>query len=72
LEAERQATARKRDDVRTIWKYELKVTDVQHVEMPAEWIPTLWALVDPDAPMVRRLIAVVVTGNPVFDGGEVT
>lgn len=29
--------------------------------------PTLWALVDPNAPYVDRLIAVVGTGNPAPD-----
>lgn len=58
----------------TIWKYELDVTDVQRVKMPegamllhvGAQVHTLcmWALVDPLAAVVNRLIAVVGTGNP--------
>lgn len=71
---------------RTIWKYELKETDVQRVGMPAgaellhvasqrvekhgpdqygSWDALcMWALLDPDAPTVERLVAIVGTGNP--------
>lgn len=68
-------------DRRTIWKFELRVTDTQKISMPegAEILhvtgqninnhldvvrPMLWARVDPDAPMAKRLIAVCGTGNP--------
>lgn len=60
----------------TIWKYPLRLTDVQSIEMPlgAEIIAVaeqygalcLWAWVndDPDAKQVKRQIAIVGTGNP--------
>lgn len=72
--------------MRTIWKYELRLVDVQRIAMPQgaellvaagqhveQWsevsarngtFPMLWALVDPDAIKVDRLIAVVGTGSP--------
>lgn len=77
---------------RTIWKYELRVTDVQRVPMPIGAklltareqhvsarsevmareadVPMLWALVDPDAIKVDRLIAIVGTGNPAPDEND--
>lgn len=65
----------------TIWKFELDVTDVQRVRMPAgarlltaqgqpvmhQTLPMLWALVDPSQPTVERLIALVGTGHPAPD-----
>lgn len=62
----------------TIWKFELELTDVQHVKMPAgarilsvdrqtfgsRAALMLWALVDPSVPAVNRKIGIVGTGNP--------
>lgn len=59
---------------KTIWKYELSVTDEQSVMMPAgakflsvdrqgDWL-CLWALVDPNKGKVRRGLGIVGTGNP--------
>lgn len=48
----------------------------QHVEehgpgfARAGMLPMLWALVDPAAPMVERLIALVGTGHPCPDEGD--
>lgn len=60
---------------KTIWKYELKTTDVQQVYMPigAEILtvqtqlerPCLWALVDPQAEKETRGIMIYGTGHPV-------
>ena len=58
----------------TIWKYQLKRTDIQHIGMPSGAMVlhvgiqdseiTLWAAVDPVRPTVRRPFAVVGTGHP--------
>lgn len=60
--------------VATIWKFPLQTQDVQRVPMPAgakvlfvamqDEVITLWAHVDPTAPLIDRLLAVVGTGNP--------
>lgn len=69
--------------MKTVWKFTLDVTDEQTVEMPqgAEILlggnqrPVnitsleVWALVDPDAPLVRRKFAIHGTGHPVTEGG---
>lgn len=71
--------------MRTIWKYDLAVTDVQKVSMPAGAIllhvglqrenqgydrtVTLWASVNSLAPKVERMFAVVGTGNPAPEPG---
>lgn len=62
---------------KTIWKYRLKVTDEQLLEMPigAEILtvqvqdgePCLWALVDPDAVRENRKIYIFGTGNPLLN-----
>lgn len=59
----------------SIWKFPLTVTDYQTLTMPegAEILSVqdqdgalcLWALVDPQAPMVERLIEVFGTGHPI-------
>ena len=59
----------------TIWKFPLEVTDEQVVEMPAGaqrlCVQTqgerlcLWALVDPDAPLMSRRFAVRGTGHSI-------
>jgi hypothetical protein len=65
-------------DMRTIWKFNIQVTDEQDVKMPrgAELLsvgeqdrltPTtlqLWALVDPDAEPRPRRIVIEGTGHP--------
>ena len=58
----------------TIWKFPLCVTDAQTVEMPEranllhadmqDGALTVWALVDPTTPKVRRVIYVRGTGQP--------
>ena len=60
-----------------IWKFNLKITDRQTVEMPfganilsvQEQSGTLhlWAIVNPYAEQERRLIEIVGTGNPMAD-----
>lgn len=60
---------------KTIWKYQLNITDTQNVMMPegAEILTAqiqngcglcLWALVNPEAPKQRREIEILGTGNP--------
>lgn len=59
--------------MKTIWKFELRLTDDQAVEMPAgaELLtvqlqgdtPCLWAVVDPYAPPGRRRIYIRGTGH---------
>jgi hypothetical protein len=72
--------------IKTIWKFELKVDDVQILEMPlgAEILtvqaqkylniikPCLWALVDPtEQKTKKRHIETFGTGNPIyFDNNE--
>jgi hypothetical protein len=63
---------------RTIWKFELRITDEQTVEMPA--LATLlsvavqgnslclWALVNPDLPKCDYTFAIYGTGHPVPGG----
>jgi len=65
---------------RTVWKFPLRVSDVQPVTMPAgarilhvaEQFGDLclWALVDPDAPKETRVIAICGTGHPAPDDGR--
>jgi hypothetical protein len=60
-----------------IFKYPLKVTDVQTVSMPAgaKLLSVMlqykalyvWARVDPSGPLVERTFYVVGTGNPLPD-----
>jgi len=63
---------------KTIWKYELKFTDNQEIEMPcsADDIltvqmrnarPCLWAIVDPEAKKQTIMIKTIRTGNPLDD-----
>lgn len=67
--------------MKTIWKYELQITDEQGVEMPfgAEILtvqeqfdkPCIWCLVDCDAKKALRKIRIVGTGHPIepeFEG----
>lgn len=60
-----------------IYKYALDVTDRQDVLMPDGEIlcvqmqygqPMLWVLVDPDAPIVKRVISTYGTGNLIPEG----
>lgn len=58
-----------------IWKFELKVTDMQHISMPsgAEILSVanqngalcLWAMVHPEHPKEERSIEIIGTGNPI-------
>lgn len=63
--------------MKTIHRYQLDVTDVQHLQMPAGAIPLrvaagtsrwpvidTWYFVDTEAPRVQREFRVVGTGNP--------
>lgn len=60
---------------KTIWKFELKTTDNQTIEMPANAeiltvqtqheVPCIWALVDPTEPNEKRFIKVFGTGHDV-------
>lgn len=65
--------------MKTIYKYELEVTDVQKIVLPkdAEILsvgiqndePVLWVKLDTDArPYVARTIIIVGTGGPIPDG----
>jgi hypothetical protein len=64
--------------MKTIWKFTLKTTDEQVIEMPrgAKLLtvqmqdnrPQLWALVDSVKPNEQRTIATFGTGNPAEDG----
>jgi len=68
--------------MKSIWKFPLKITDMQEVRMPegAKILtvqiqgetPTLWAEVDTDGVPEERLIEIVGTGNPMaYDMGNV-
>lgn len=60
--------------MRTIWKYELEITDFQTLQIPggAELLcvqvqfgkPCLWALVEPHFDKTPRTIAIRGTGHP--------
>lgn len=65
----------------TIWKFPIKTTDTQRVEMPVGTklldvqvqgdTPCLWGLVDPGAQKIARLIRVFGTGHGINgDPGE--
>lgn len=59
--------------MKTIWKFPLEVTDSQEIEMPQhsqiltvqtqDKGPCLWAIVNPDAPKVRRSVRIYGTGR---------
>jgi predicted metal-binding membrane protein len=59
----------------TVWKFQLRIEDLQSVAMPdgAEIIGVadqndilcMWAIVDPDAAPVVRTFAIVGTGQPI-------
>lgn len=61
--------------MKTIWKYQLKISEDQRIEMPAgakilsvqaqNKVPCLWALVDPEAEKEKRFFEVFGTGNPI-------
>lgn len=66
--------------MKSIYKYPLKTEDVVRIKMPAgaeiltvqvqNGLPTLWALVNPDAPLYERIIEIFGTGNPVGIGDD--
>lgn len=59
----------------TIRKYQLEVTDEQEIELPnthrllsvqeQNGTPCLWALVDPDAASMKRMLRIFGTGQPI-------
>lgn len=61
--------------MKTIWKYNLAVTDLQMIEIPEDFeilsvqlqfgVPCLWVLVDPDTDKINRLFEIIGTGNPI-------
>lgn len=61
-----------------VWKFPLEIADSQTVTMPRASsiisaqaqgdVPTLWALVIPDAPKVKRLIRIIGTGHEFWAG----
>lgn len=66
-------------DMKYIWKYPLKLTDdMQAIGMPMSarivhvalqgQTPTLWAEIDPDAPITERNFSVHGTGHPIKSG----
>ncbi len=60
--------------MRSIWKYELSVTDVQVIQMPEgaellcvqnqRGVPCVWALVETSRPKIMREIHIFGTGRP--------
>jgi hypothetical protein len=66
--------------MKTIYKYELKITDIQSIEMPigAEILsaglqkqtPCIWALVEDENKLQNRIIEVLGTGNPIIQEGS--
>ena len=60
---------------KTIWKFPFKLADVVNIEMPAgaEVVsiqmqgktPCVWAIVNPDSPLVTKSFAVVGTGHTI-------
>ena len=62
--------------MKTIWKFELKVEDIQRLEMPKDakilcvqvkqGTPCLWAEVDSSAPKEERAIEIFGTGHEIF------
>ena len=60
---------------KSIWRFELEVTDEQTVQMPEGTVPLhlgwkagvlhLWALVDFEAPRVERTVRIVGTGHTI-------
>jgi hypothetical protein len=67
--------------VRTIWKFQLHITDEQQVSMPRGSVilcvqsqagqPCLWAVVDSDAPLEARTIHIFGTGLDMGDPATV-
>ena len=63
--------------MKTVWKFELAVTDEQAVRVPrgAQFLtvqmqgdrPCLWALVDPNAQPEDRIVRIHGTGHPVSE-----
>jgi len=61
--------------MRAVWKYNLKITESQHVVMPIDAMLlsvqfqrgflTLWALVDDERPNERREFLIFGTGHPI-------
>lgn len=61
--------------MKTIWKYELEITDIQEIEIPkdAEILtvqcqrdkPFLWVLFNKDASMEKRIIETFGTGHDI-------
>jgi hypothetical protein len=61
--------------MKTVWKYELEITDKQIIQMPTEAEPLyvgwqhkrlcVWMLVDPATLLTQRIVRVVGTGHPV-------
>lgn len=62
--------------MRTIWKYDVPITDEFELRMPVGWLvvstgldpqnrPCMWVDVDTEATMTEHRFAVVGTGNPV-------
>jgi hypothetical protein len=66
--------------MKTIWKFQLRLTDLQIVSMPKgaeiltvqvqHGIITMWAKVNTDAELVRVPIQIVGTGNPYQSVGK--
>jgi hypothetical protein len=63
--------------MRTIWKFQLTTTDLQHVQMPKgpilfvaaqREVPCLWVEVDSEAPRIERLFAIYGTGHQMPEG----
>lgn len=68
--------------MKTIWKHQLKLTDRQTLSVPTgaiflcvqnqNGIPTIWSLVEPDAPtLTRRYIEIIGTGHEIAEAPRV-
>lgn len=63
-----------------IWKFPFEITDDVVIEMPEmplplsvqvqDGKPTIWAIVNPEAPKVKKRFFVYGTGHPINDEGK--
>ena len=63
--------------MKTIWKFPLRLTNHQLIDMPVhaqilsaqvqDGVMTLWAVVNPDSPKMPHTIAIYGTGNYITD-----
>jgi hypothetical protein len=68
--------------MKTVWKYPLEVLDEQTIEIPdihqilhiaeQHGEPTLWFLVDPGAPKIKKRIRIYGTGHTIVNDYQMT